>query len=205
MRKTCFISTAIFFIVVACAQAQEDFPRLEFGTHFTILDMPAVHEMPGGFGGRIGYNFLPWMGMDGEFNYFPVRDTTQCVQLSGGSMTGGPCASDDFGHFGEMQMFAGIKSGIRSDRFGIFGKIRPGFIHFSDRQHMEYYNNSSLWRFALDVGGVMEIYLNRFTAIRIDLGVTLVDFGGWKSIEGYPSQETINHGFQGGAGIMFQF
>lgn len=205
MRKTALLSAAVFFVAVSFAHAQEDFPRLEFGTHFTILNMPAVHEMPGGFGGRAGYNFLPWMGIDGEFNYFPVRDKTQCVQLRGGSMTGSPCASNDSGHFGEMQMFTGIKSGIRSDRFGIFGKIRPGFIHFSDRQHMEYYNNPSLWRFALDVGCVMEIYLNRFAAIRIDLGETLVDFGGWKSIEGYPSQETINHGFQGGAGIMFQF
>jgi hypothetical protein len=33
----------------------------------------------------------------------------------------------------------------------------------------------------------------------------LINFGGYSSIEGHPSQKTTNHGFQGGIGIMFRF
>jgi hypothetical protein len=207
MRKAALLSTVLFFIFIADARAQDkdDFPRFEVGFHSTILNLPAVQEMPGGFGGRFGYNFTDWIGIDSEFNYFPVKDTTQCIRTSGNGMVGSPCPSRNDGHFGETQMLAGIKAGIRAERVGIFAKIRPGFVHFSNRQHMEYFNSPGQWRFAFDVGGVVEFYLNRVAAIRIDVGETLINFGGYRSIGGYPSQKTTNHGFQGGIGLMLQF
>jgi hypothetical protein len=206
MWKASLLSTATFFFFIAGARAQEDdFPRFEAGIHGTLLNLPAVGEMPGGFGGRFGYNFKEWIGIESEVNYFPVRDTTQCVGIVDNRGIRIPCHTGNGGYFGETQMLAGIKTGIRAERVGLFAKIRPGFVHFSNRQHMEYFNNPSPWRFALDVGGVFEIYLNSAAAIRIDLGETLINYGGYRSIGGYPSQKSTNHGFQGGIGFMFQF
>jgi hypothetical protein len=207
MRKAMLLSTAVFFILIAGAWAQDEdkFPRFEAGAHGTLFNLPAVQEVPGGFGGRFGYNFTDWIGIDSEFNYFPVKDTTQCLHIVDNRGIGSPCPSGNGGHFGETQMLAGIKTGIRMERVGIFAKVRPGFVHFTNRQHMEYFNNPGKWRFALDIGGVIEFYLNSVAAIRIDVGETLVNFGGYRSIGGYPSQKTINHGFQGGIGLMLRF
>ena len=192
-------------IAYARAQDEERFPRFEAGLHVTIINLPALGEMPSGVGGRFGYNLADWIGIDSEFNYFPVKDTTQCIGIVDNRGIRIPCSSGDGGHFGETEVFAGVKTGIRTERVGIFAKVRPGFIHFTDRQHMEYFNNPSQWRFALDVGGVVEIYFNRAAAIRIDFGETLINFGGYRSMAGYPSQKSTNHGFQGGIGLMFRF
>jgi hypothetical protein len=207
MGKAALLSTAIYFMFIAGAKAQDEdsVPRFEAGFHGTMLNLPAVQEMPGGIGGRFGYNFTDWIGIDSEFNYFPVKDTTQCIGIVDNRGIRIPCPSGNGGHFGETQMLAGIKAGIRAERIGIFAKIRPGFVHFSNRQHMEYFNDPSKWRFAVEVGGVVEFYLNRVAAIRIDAGETLINFGGYRSIGGYPSQKTINHGFQGGIGLMLRF
>jgi hypothetical protein len=207
MRRSVLLWTPIFFIFIANAGAQDedDFPRFEVGVHGTTLNLPAVQEMPGAIGGRFGYNFTEWIGIDSEFNYFPVKDTTQCISVIDNRGIRIPCPTGNGGHFGETQMLAGIKTGIRMERIGVFAKLRPGFVHFTDRQHMEYFNNPSKWRFAFDVGGVVEIYLNRVAAIRIDMGETFINFGGYRSIGGYPSQKSTNHGFQGGIGLMLQF
>ena len=197
----------LFYSLLAGAKAQDedDFPRIEAGIHGTIFNLPAIQEMPGGFGGRFGYNFKDWIGIDSEFNYFPVKDTTQCISVVDNRGIRIPCPSGNGGHFGEAQMLAGIKTGIRAEKIGIFAKIRPGFVHFSDRQHMEYFNNPSKWRFALDIGGILEFYPNSVVAIRIDVGETLINFGGYRIIGGYPSQKTTNHGLQGGIGFMLRF
>src|SRR5262245_29545774 len=66
----------------------------------------------------------------------------------------------------KTSVLAGIKSGKRLDRFGAFTKARIGFWHF-DRTY-----------FAADLGGVLEYYPSRHTTIRIDLGDTILWYGG---------------------------
>src|SRR5260370_40452999 len=62
----------------------------------------------------------------------------------------------------------GVKLGARTKRVGVFGKVRPGFVHFSnfgrpgivctDRCPPQPPPNFSETDFALDVGGVVELY-----------------------------------------------
>lgn len=76
-----------------------------------------------------------------------------------------------------MEGLFGVKMGERWQHWGLFGKIRPGFI---------YYKNAmpgggdpapnSLTRFATDFGGIVELYPNRNSTLRFDAGTTLVRY-----------------------------
>ena len=67
--------------------------------------------------------------------------------------------------------------GQRWNRWGLFAKVRPGFI---------YYNEAwpgggaqvpgTLSRFVWDVGGVAEFYTHHKGTLRVDLGTTLVRY-----------------------------
>jgi hypothetical protein len=89
------------------------------------------------------------------------------------------------GYRGKASMLFGIKSGKRFDRFGAFGKARAGLWHF-DRTH-----------FAADLGGVLEYYPSRHTSIRIDLGDTILFYGG--------NDLGTVHNFQPGIGVSYRF
>ena len=86
---------------------------------------------------------------------------------------------------GKTSALFGIKSGKRFDRFGAFGKARAGMWHF-DRRY-----------FAADLGGVLEYYPSRHTTIRIDLGDTILFYGG-------TALGTV-HNFQPAIGFGYRF
>jgi hypothetical protein len=86
---------------------------------------------------------------------------------------------------GKTSVLLGMKSGKRFDRFGAFGKARAGLWHF-DRTY-----------FAADLGGVLEYYPSRHTSIRIDLGDTILFYGG-------TALGTV-HNFQPGIGFGYRF
>jgi hypothetical protein len=86
---------------------------------------------------------------------------------------------------GKTSALFGIKSGKRLDRFGIFGKSRFGAWHFQRAY------------FATDLGGVLEYYPSRHTVIRIDIGDTILFYGG-------TALGTV-HNFQPGMGFGFRF
>jgi hypothetical protein len=203
-RRIILISMILGFIALGELRAQEepDLPRMEAGVHFTSLHLPAIDEWPGGFGGRFGYNLSQWIAVEGEFNYFPVKKP-QKVSL--GALGSFASQNDVPGHFGESEALFGVKAGLHADKFGIFGKIKPGLIHLTDRQNMQNLKDQSRFRFALEIGGALEFYLSRSIAFRIDMGETLINFGGYKQIGNFPPQDTHNQGFQAGAGFVFRF
>ena len=86
---------------------------------------------------------------------------------------------------GKISALLGIKSGKRFDRFGTFGKARAGIWYF-DRGY-----------FAADLGGVLEYYPSRHTTIRIDLGDTILFYGG-------TALGTV-HNFQPAIGFGYRF
>lgn len=181
------------------AQTQPDLPRMEIGAYYTSLHLPAIQEWPGGFGGRFGYDLSEYVAVEGEFNYFPVHGP----KTIGSSPSFPPQSAVEW--FGESQALFGIKSGIRIDRFGFFGKVKPGFLHLTDRQNLQLLNNQNKIRFALELGGVFELYLSRSIALRVDMGKTMVDFGGYKTFGDYPPQKSPQWGFQAGGGLAFRF
>src|SRR5262245_57279987 len=87
--------------VFACAQ---DSPgRVEVGGNFTALHIGGAFFGPGVDG---DFNFNRHIALDGSFSWLPSSPTHV--------MTG----------------LFGAKVGTRTQHFGFFGKVRPGFISF---------------------------------------------------------------------------
>lgn len=185
-------------------QAQSDLPKIELGAHLTVVDFNEVFEAPGGVGARFSYNFTKHVSFDSEINYFPRKGGCR----STGSILGvTACFGGPTGSFGETQGLFGVKAGHRFETVGIFAKLRPGFVHFRQKQITPDFNDQSRNRFALDIGGVFELYPVRYLVVRFDLGDTIIPFGGRtvNGINGPVHLETVLHNVQGGVGIGVRF
>jgi Outer membrane protein beta-barrel domain len=143
--------------------AQSNESKIEVGAQFSVLgggpgywnyDPTSV-----GGGGRLTFNLTRYLALEGELNYFP---------------------SAGFNDTRRFQGQFGVKSGLRFDRFGVFGKVRPGFL-FTDYSFQvicyEYpcIPISDNNKFSLDVGGVLEFYPSRRMIVRFDVGDTIVN------------------------------
>ena len=109
-------------------------------------------------------------------------------------------------NFGETLALVGLKAGARTDRFGIFAKAPPGFIHFGEGFFTPCLSEKT--HFALDVGAVLEYYPSRHTVVRFDLGDTIIPYGGATFLDPLPGRQvrlgTIHH-FQAGLGFGIRF
>jgi outer membrane scaffolding protein for murein synthesis (MipA/OmpV family) len=144
----------------AQAQSRSETPKIEIGGHYTLLRFSDFDQSDSGVGSRITYNASDNFSLETEFNFFPERRVNFANLTSGDSR--------------RMQGLFGAKYGVRTEKFGIFGKIRPGFIRFGEGEVIP---GSAATEFALDIGGVVELYPTRPVALRFDIGNTLVRFG----------------------------
>lgn len=153
----------LLFITLAAhgaarAQSRTEGHRFEAGAVLTALDMrDATRSKPGGVGVRFGYNFHEYAAFDAELVHYPENPS---------------------GNFGETQGLLGVKAGKRFGKVpvGLFVKARPGFVKLGN--DVTGYNPAyDPTRFALDLGGVLEIYPSERTIVRYDHGVTLINFG----------------------------
>ena len=131
--------------------------QLELGLVVTGTHLHKIDQAPVGVGGRVLLNFTRNIAFDGEITRYP----------------------------GKTSALGGIKSGLRQDRFGVFGKARAG---------MWWFNSNYV---AIDIGGVVEYYPSRHTTIRIDAGDTILFYGG-------TALGTV-HNFQPGIGFSYRF
>ena len=172
--------------------AQSEESKFEVGAQFSVIGRGAsgVATNIGG-GGRLTFNLTKYLALEGELNYFP---------------------SAGFNDVRSFQGQFGVKSGLRFDRFGVFGKVRPGFIDtrydfrtfcltspstpgtapitFSCFPASFTVGNTD---FSLDVGGVLEFYPSRRITVRFDVGDTVVN------------RPFATHNLQIGAGVGFRF
>ena len=132
----------------------------EIGAVLTGTHLHKIDETPTGVGARFQYHFTRQIALDAEF--VDYRKKTSAL--------------------------FGTKTGFRFDRFGVFGKGRLGFWHFS---------NFSKSYFAADTGGVLEYYPSSRTVVRIDIGDTIIFYGG--------AQLGTVHNFQPGLGFSYKF
>jgi len=171
-RPATRVFTIAFNLVIVCflfsstlALAQDSPGRFEVGGSFT-----ALHFHRAGFGPAVegDINFGRHFALDGAFSWFP---------------------KNTIGHNAMTGLF-GVKGGIRTEHFGLFAKVRPGFLTFSNALREETImftpgpifpiGTLSSLRFgrltqtALDMGGVAEYYPARHWAFRWDMGDTLV-------------------------------
>jgi len=143
--------------------------KWEFGPQFTMTLMQRRASATGvqtepGAGGFLSYQIFRFLYADGAVTYYP-RGSEAGFQ-DGGTL---------------LQGVFGLKGGIRRDHLGLFGKLRPGFVRSSNvvtgfeqitvggipeiRETLDTYR-----AFAVDFGGVIEVYATKRQLIRFDLG-----------------------------------
>jgi hypothetical protein len=202
-------------------RAQSDEQKFEVSAHFTMLSVPTRTSngtvlaedranVPG-FGGRFGYNFSKYFGLEAEVNFFP-RDR----EVEGGR---------------KIQGLFGMKAGKRSERFGLFGKARMGFIRYEKGDYFQFggcptvfppplgcFTPVATTNLAFDLGGVIEVYPSKRTLFRFDAGDTIVHFSQRNvavfqsnpsffpmGLVVYPVPAETKHNLQASAGFGFRF
>jgi hypothetical protein len=164
--------------------------------------LPQSHFEPA-VGGRFAFNVNKYFALESATNFFPRR-------LS----TGGHVFQEQFG----------AKVGRRFKRMGVFAKIRPGFVSFSEFATESGTQTIGLpplqftvarivpqrrYFFSMDVGGVGEFYVSCRILVRVDAGDTIIRYG--KGLF-YDFDETTpqspgqtKHNLQLSAGVAFRF
>jgi Outer membrane protein beta-barrel domain len=193
MRKMFFFvlaAAALLLIAPAQnAQAQSETPKVEVGAHYTLLRLRDFDTTDSGVGGRMTFNITDGFALEGELNVFPEKRIN--------------FANPFYVDSRRTQGLFGVKYGMRSEKAGIFGKLRPGFVHFGEGTVdpaiaflVPVPPTASSTEFALDIGGVFELYPSRPVALRFDVGDTIIRYGGL----GFTS-----HNLQISAGVAFRF
>ncbi|MGO8758914.1 MAG: hypothetical protein ACLQG3_12395 [Terracidiphilus sp.] len=123
-----------------------------------------------GFGGWGSVSVLCDLSLDAAVLRLPEDDQTH------GAQDGGP----------STEVFGGLKAGIRRSRMGYFVKFRPGFIRFDHGLAALYQTGSSSWdiqsrplrNLALDMGGVLEVYVSKHVLLRADASNVYIHYHG---------------------------
>ena len=192
-RFVLFIAASLIIIALStgkAARAQSVASQVEVGGQFSIIDMrESISEKPPGVGGRFTYNFSDQIALDSELNYFSTSE----VDLN------------------RTQGLFGIKAGGRfgSPSVGLFAKARPGFMRFHGRRQPGVSVDGTT-KFALDLGGVVELYPSKRVMVRIDVGDTIIFYNGETirrlSLPGGPQEQLgTSHNLQASIGIGFRF
>ena len=206
------ITISLVLAVITCASvtvAQSKKDKVEIGVQSTSLtlfdpDFGFSHTRPG-VGGRVTYNLNRSIAAEAEINYFPDRQA-------------------DFFIEGDMiQAQFGVKLGKRFEKFGLFAKVRPGFLtvdeSFSVKDSVVVVNGAPLFEpkfertftFTIDAGGVLELYPSRRIVVRFEAGDTLIRHPALLDINLNEAPfvrelrgPKFNHNFQFTAGVGFR-
>lgn len=179
----------LFLLNAGGAFAQStDAPRFEFGAHFASITIREPGNFPApvsgdnsprtetGVGGRFTFNLTDTIAAEAEMTFFPRRAESPVPVF--GARTPGRITQGLFG----------VKAGRRFDKFGIYGKARPGFIRFGRAfrgtqaatnifgSTIFVADNGGRTDPAVDVGGVLEFYPSRRIVTRFDAGDTIIRF-----------------------------
>lgn len=105
----------------------------------------------------------------------------------------------------------GIKVGKRfeSSPIGLFAKARPGFMRFHGERFPGVMVNDTT-KFALDLGGVVELYQSKRTIVRINVGERIIFYNDETirrlSLPGGPQEQLgTGHNLQTSFGSSFRF
>jgi hypothetical protein len=175
-----FVVVLLFSLVSTPLRAQDS----SAGASYTLLSLTYPDQMPSGFGG-----WLTWKFIDVAANVFP----------------------EDHPIIGrQTQLVAGVRGGVRMERLGVFARVRPGFVHFSERFFAPDIVCVAIFpppeaclieptNLAVDMGGTVELFATSRATLRVDLGDTLIRFA-------RDGQDPVwKHNFQlaVGAGLRF--
>jgi hypothetical protein len=164
----------IFVVCLTQSQAfsqDQELPKFEVAAEFTSLEREAFgrRQTEPGLGGRFTFNLNKTVALEAAGYFFPK----QCFDCVNNGRV--------------IQAVGGVKVGKRFEKWGIFGKARPGIISFSDGERnlsptgpfpqfpFELTFNR-VTSFATDIGGVVEFYPSKRIVTRFDAGDTIVYF-----------------------------
>jgi hypothetical protein len=208
-----------FGLLEAKAQSGE-VPKFELGAQFTSITKPDFNNgaTEPGFGGRFTFNLNRSVALEAVGNFFPHK-----CGFCGSGAGGG----DNSGNI--TQGLFGVKAGKRFQKWGIFGKARPGVVSFSqgDSKYVATgtgtsfpfeFRHNRLTNFAVDLGGVLEFYPSKRIVTRLEAGDTLIHYGQRQSsflffdpTTGVPvlipftTRSETRHNFQFVAGVGWRF
>ena len=173
MNQTRFLIAVIsvlLFNSVAFSQSQ-DLPKFELAGEFTTLERGGFDDRTEpGLGGRFTYNLNKTFSLEAAGYFFPK----ECFGCANNGRV--------------IQAVGGLKAGKRFESWGIFGKVRPGVVSFSDGEFnifptgpvtpttMFEIRSSRVTSFATDIGGVLEFYPSKRIVTRFDVGDTITYF-----------------------------
>lgn len=207
------ICIAVILLTLSMASyAQSQKNKIEVGVQATSLTLfgPGFPDFSGdvselGVGGRVTYNFNKAIAAEAEVNFFPAKNS---FFISGGRA---------------LQAQFGIKAGKRFEKFGVFAKVRPGFLTLDDVFSVQPGStaifagitipNARIARetyFTTDIGGVLEFYPTDRVLVRFDAGDTLVRypsrlyFGVTPNMFEIVRSCKVKNNFQSTAGIGFR-
>jgi hypothetical protein len=162
--------------IVETPAQSTDIPKFEVGADFSTITFGAG-QTELGLGGRLTYNLNKHVALEGAGFFFP-RVCQFCARGNDGRISEG---------------LFGVKVGKRFEKWGIFGKARPGVISFSQGKFNIVptsgtpatgvgsfpfeFQFSRLTTPALDVGGVVEFYPSKRIVTRLDFGDTIIHYG----------------------------
>jgi len=193
------LATLLFAPAAARAQGEADEHKFEVGGFYTGVNLQGFGETVNGLGGRLGYNFNKHFALDAEGSFFPETHL-------GNNQVGQ-----------KTQGFFGVKAGARSRRVGVFAKARPGVMFIGELTSGFNCSSSGSVRtctlnhnnFALDAGGVLELYPSSRVIVRFDAGDTIVRIHRTAAnssplvLPGFVSGTTHNFQFSVGFGYRF--
>jgi hypothetical protein len=128
-------------------------------------------------GGGVGVNLAPWVAVEGEVQLLPKDQIDTSSVMADGSVVGLRYERR------RWTTLFGVKAGYRGERVGVFGKVRPGFTSLTDRGVECLGEVCALTllavpdyrrEFALDVGGVVELYPSSRWLARVDIGSLII-------------------------------
>lgn len=179
-------AVSLFFLLqvqTLCAQTQVT--RWELGAAGSLIPKNRFGTATdAGLGGRITFNFSRTFALDSEISIGVNRPGIIENQFGGRSLLA----------------VSGIKAGVRRTRWGLFGKVRPGWISFSAAGGQQIKRRS---HFAADLGGVFEIYPTGRTVLRFDAGTLLVRYDDRVLVSNPPLQLIASGGIEAPAFVSF--
>ncbi|HEY4676032.1 MAG TPA: hypothetical protein VIJ01_02665 [Candidatus Angelobacter sp.] len=178
-----------------CGDCDAQPPRFELGVAASGIHLSDNNNF--GVGARAVFNLNSFFSLEGEGNFFLNNASPKL--FSGGRAVEG---------------LFGPKIGLRTENVGIFAKVRPGVISFSNTIQGITINPTVPFSFsvqtgrltapALDLGTVVEFYPARHWAWRTDIGDTMVFYRS-SSFSSIRVPGTTRSNFQFNTGLQYRF
>jgi hypothetical protein len=179
----------------SCSDCGDQPPRFELGIAMSEIHLSDNNNF--GFGARAVFNLNSFFSLEGEGNFF--LNNAPPKFFSGGR---------------SIEGLFGPKIGLRTDSVGIFAKVRPGVISFSNTIQGITINptfpspisiqTGRLTKPALDLGTVVEFYPARHWAWRADISDTMIFYRS-SSFLGIRIPGSTRSNFQFNTGLQYRF